>query len=122
VDDPIDPAWVIQGNPRARLRVWATSPDGMTSNWVWDCTAGRFRWYHDVDETIFIVDGSATIGVDGGRPMTLALGDSAYLPAGTWSEWTVADYVRKHAVVRVPVPPSMAYVVKGFGARLHRRR
>jgi uncharacterized cupin superfamily protein len=122
VDQPINPDWVLSGNPRARIRLWATSADKTTSNWVWDCTAGRFRWHHELDETIFIVEGGARISVGVGAPRELGPGDSAYIPAGSWTDWTVAEYVRKYAVVRVPVPPSLRYVVKGFGARLHRRR
>ena len=46
--------------------------------------------------------------------VTLAVGEdtqarwdaerAAYFPAGRWSTWTIDQYVRKQAVLRVPVP------------------
>lgn len=121
-DHPINPAWVISGTPRARISEWAESADGTTSHWTWDCTAGTFHWYYDVDETIVIVSGSVSLQVDDEPPVLLGVGDAAYFPAGHWVTWTVPDYVRKHAVVRVPVPKAMRYAVNGFGRRMHRLR
>jgi uncharacterized cupin superfamily protein len=121
-DHPINPDWVLEGNPRARISQWAESEDGFVSHWTWDCTAGRFRWYYDVDETIVIITGSVSIQVDDEPPVPLQVGDAAYFAAGHWVTWTVPDYVRKQAVVRVPVPRTMRYVAKGFGRRAHRLR
>jgi uncharacterized protein len=122
VDQPINPDWILEGTPHARLTEWGESADGTTSHWTWDCTAGRFRWYYDVDESIVIVSGSVSIQAVGEEPVVLAVGDAAYFPAGQWVTWQVDDYVRKQAVVRVPVPRSMAYAVNGFGRRKHRLR
>ena len=44
------------------------------------------------------------------------------LPHAIESSPQVDDYVRKQAVVRVPVPRSMRYAVNGFGRRTHRLR
>jgi uncharacterized protein len=122
VDHPINPDWVLEGNPVARISEWAESADGSASHWTWDCTAGRFRWYYDVDETIVVIEGGCSIQIDDEPPVLLGVGDAAYFPAGHWVTWTVEHYVRKHAVVRVPVPRSMRYVVNGFGRRTHRLR
>ena len=121
-DHPINPDWVLEGTPHARISFWAESEDGTTSHWTWDCTAGRFRWYYEVDESIVIIQGGASLRVDDEPPMILQAGDAAYFPAGHWVTWTVDSYVRKHAVVRVPVPRSMRYAVNGLGRRIHRRR
>ena len=121
-DHPINPDWVLEGAPWARISEWGESADGTTSHWTWDCTAGRFRWYYEVDETIVITEGSATLQVDGEPPVALGVGDAAYCPAGHWVTWTVESYVRKQAVVRVPVPRTMRYAVNGFGRRMHRLR
>jgi hypothetical protein len=121
-DHPINPDWVLEGEPRARISEWAESADGTTSHWTWDCTAGRFRWYYDVDETIVVIQGSVALRVDDESPVLLGVGDAAYFPAGHWVTWTVDSYVRKHAVVRVPVPRTMRYAVNGFGRRMHRLR
>jgi uncharacterized protein len=122
VDDPINPDWILEGEPRARISSWADSADGSASHWTWDCTAGRFRWYFAVDESITVVEGGVSLQVDEEPPVVLGVGDAAYFPAGHWVTWTVDEYVRKQAVVRVPVPRSMSYVVNGFGRRLHRLR
>jgi uncharacterized cupin superfamily protein len=122
VDHPINPDWILEGAPHARISEWAESLDGTTSHWTWDCTAGRFRWYYAVDETIVIVEGGMTIQAAGDEPLTLSAGDAAYFTAGNWVTWTIPTYVRKHAVVRVPVPRAMRYAVNGFGRRTHRLR
>ena len=120
VDHPINPEWILAGQPHARISEWGESPDRTVSHWTWDCTAGRFRWYYDVDESIVVVAGSMAIQVDAEPPVTLAVGDAAYFPAGHWVTWSVEEYVRKHAVVRVPVPRGMRYAVNGLGRRAHR--
>ncbi len=121
-DQPINPDWILEGTPRARISEWGESPDGTTSHWTWDCTAGRFRWYYDVDETIVVVAGAVTIRVDDEPPVRLEVGDAAYFPAGHWVTWHVEEYVRKQAVVRVPVPRTMRLAVNGIGRRKHRLR
>jgi uncharacterized cupin superfamily protein len=121
-DQPINPDWVLEGTPHARVSEWGESADGTTSHWTWDCTAGRFRWYYDVDESIVVIAGSVSIQLDGEAPVELSVGDAAYFPAGHWTTWQVDDYVRKQAVVRVPVPRLMQYAVNGFGRRKHRLR
>lgn len=120
VDDPINPDWILTGEPHARARTWAESADGAACSWLWDCTAGSFRWWFAMDETVHIIEGSVTVQVDGEEPILLGVGDAAYFPAGRWSTWTIDDYVRKHAVLRVPVPAALAYLVNGFGRRKHR--
>jgi len=120
-DDPIRPEDVLSGDPRARARTWAVSADGTTSHWMWDCSAGSFRWWFGFDETVTIVEGSVRVQVDGEEPVDLAVGDAAYFPAGRWSTWTIDDYVRKQAVLRVPVPRSMSYVARVLGQRKHAR-
>jgi uncharacterized cupin superfamily protein len=120
-DDPIRPDDVVSGEPRARSRTWAVSADGTTSHWMWDCSAGSFRWWFGFDETVCIVEGSVRVEVDGEEPVDLSVGDAAYFPAGRWSTWTVEDYVRKQAVLRVPVPRSMSYVARVLGQRKHAR-
>ena len=120
-DDPIRPEDVVSGDPRARSLTWAVSGDGTTTHWLWDCSAGSFRWWFGVDETVSIVEGSVHVHVDGEEPVTLHTGDAAYFTAGRWSTWTVDEYVRKHAVLRVPVPRSMSFLAKVLGQRKHAR-
>jgi uncharacterized protein len=48
---PIEPSWIIEGNPEARSHVLSTSACGNTRTIIWSCTEGKFNWYYDVDET-----------------------------------------------------------------------
>ena len=105
---------------RARALTWAESADGTACNWLWECTAGSFRWWFAMDETVHIVEGSVTVaGRRRGADRRSASATRRTSRPGRWSTWTVDEYVRKHAVLRVPVPGSMAYLVNGFGRRRH---
>jgi uncharacterized cupin superfamily protein len=41
--NPINPAWIIEGNPQARAKRLAESADGASSVMAWSCTPGRER-------------------------------------------------------------------------------
>ncbi|OZD04681.1 hypothetical protein CH275_13860 [Rhodococcus sp. 06-235-1A] len=115
-DSPIEPAWILEGNPRARVAEWSKSIDGTTTTNVWDCSAGRFRWYFSVDEIVHIMDGSVTVSSDDHAPRTLVAGDAALFRAGTWTEWHVETYVRKHAILRQHLPWPVSSALKVAGA------
>jgi len=53
--NPINPAWIIEGNPQARAKRLAESADGTSSVMAWSCTPGRFEWHYAVDETVHII-------------------------------------------------------------------
>ncbi|ORI17188.1 cupin domain-containing protein [Rhodococcus sp. 1168] len=109
---PINPDWILDGKPVARTAEWTRTLDGTTTFNVWDCTAGRFNWYFHVDEIVHIMDGSVTVSAEDSPPRTLVAGDAALFHAGTWSEWHVSDYVRKHAILRSGLP---APVLRALG-------
>lgn len=103
VDDfrptPIEPSWILEGNPEARSSPIARSADGLFSCGRWECTAGRFHFFYASDEIIQILEGSVTIEVDG-REQTLEAGDVAILEQGLTTTWTVHGYVKKFAIFR----------------------
>lgn len=103
-DSPINPDWILAGAPLARSGNWATSSDGTVTMAVWSCTAGTFRWQFTCDELIHIIEGSVDVTLSNGDQMTLGPNDSALFPAGEWTTWNVPDFVRKHAILRSPVP------------------
>ncbi|MDI9917610.1 cupin domain-containing protein [Rhodococcus sp. IEGM 1379] len=111
-DDPINKDWIISGTPTARAAQWSASKDGTTTTHVWDCTKGQFRWYFSADEIVHIMEGSVTVESDGSEKRTLRAGDAALFRAGSWSEWNVDEYVRKHAILSVPLHPSVSFVVR----------
>ncbi len=123
-DSPIEPTWILEGDPHARVAEWSKSTDGTTTTNVWDCTAGRFRWFFAVDEIVHIMDGSVTVSSDDHPPRTLVAGDAALFRAGSWTEWHVENYVRKHAILRQHLPRPVSFALKvagGLRARLSNR-
>lgn len=112
---PINPDWILEGAPQARVAEWSRSVDGTTTTNVWDCTAGRFRWYFSVDEIVHIMDGSVTVSSEDHPSRTLLAGDAALFRAGTWSEWHVEEYVRKHAIIRQNLPAALLLALKFAG-------
>src|SRR5882724_1408728 len=102
---PIRPDWVLEGNPVTRNQVLSSSADGTASTLIWDCTAGRFNWFYDVDETIYVIQGGVVVKDYGGSPRRLQAGDAIFFPAGARAEWHVEHYIRKIAFCRAPPLP-----------------
>ena len=104
VANPIQPSWIIAGQPVARLALLSSSADGTASTYYWDCTAGRFNWYYSFDETLHILEGSVTLKAPSGTSRLVVAGDTIFFPAGAQAEWTVDKYIRKLAFCRTPLP------------------
>ena len=111
---PIYPSWVLEGNPIARNKVLSSSADGTASTLIWDCTAGRFNWFYDVDETIYVIEGGVVVRDHGGSPRRLSAGDTIFFPAGARAEWHVESYIRKIAFCRVPLSPPVVFAKRGL--------
>ena len=108
---PIRPEWVIEGQPVARNRVISKSDDGTAITLLWDCSAGRFNWIYDTDETLYIIEGEATL-IDASGTRTFRAGDVVFFPAGSSAEWRVDRYIRKVAVFRYALPKPVGLVVR----------
>ena len=109
---PIRPEWIIDGDPQARNKVLSLSEDRMATTLVWDCTAGRFKWIYDVDETIHILEGAVDLTQFDGSVKHLQAGDVVFFPAGSSATWEVHGYVRKLAFFRQPVPRAVSLLLK----------
>jgi uncharacterized cupin superfamily protein len=119
---PIHPAWIIEGNPISRNKLLSYSADGSSSTMMWDCTAGRFNWYYDIDETLCVIEGSVNIKDAAGVAHRLGVGDTVFFPAGSRAEWHVDQYIRKIAFLRKPLPVPLVFMKRGFrflGRLLH---
>jgi uncharacterized cupin superfamily protein len=101
---PINPAWILEGRPVARNALLSTSEDTTACTILWDCTAGKFNWHYDFDETVHIVDGSVIVSSENTPPKRLVAGDVAFFPVGTKAHWHVETYVRKVAFCRRVLP------------------
>ncbi len=101
---PIAARWVIEGNPVARSRRLAASPDTTSSTMVWTCTPGKFHWYYTVDETLYILEGEVFVTNEKDEVRRLGPGDIAFFPAGSHSVWHVTKDLRKIAFCRQSMP------------------
>jgi len=106
---PINPNWIISGEPRARLQRVVKSDDRTVWYVLWDCTSGVFRWHYNEDENFVVTAGEVFITNDGEPERHLRPGDMAYCPPGSSCTWRVPNYVKKIAVLRgsLPVPVSL---------------
>ena len=104
---PIPEGWILEGTPEARGKVLSCGSDEMAFTVMWDCTAGRFNWFYDIDETVCIMEGSVTVRDAAGHSTTLKPGDTFFFPAGTQFHWTVPRSVRKIAFIHIPMSHKM---------------
>jgi uncharacterized cupin superfamily protein len=101
-DAPINPDWIVSGNPLARAGLHSPSVDGKASTNIWECTAGSFWWTFYHEETVVIVEGSVRVTSQTGTVRLLKAGDIAYFARDTKAFWEIDSYVRKIAFVRHP--------------------
>jgi uncharacterized cupin superfamily protein len=101
---PINRDWIERGDPQARIAILAFSDDRAAMTVLWECTAGRFTWRYSGDETIYFLDGEATISVDGKPARRFGVGDSLHLSRGASATWEIDSYVRKVAFCRSVLP------------------
>jgi uncharacterized protein len=109
---PVEPSWVISGNPQARMAEHSQSADDAGLTALWDCTAGAFRWHFRWDETVMIIEGSVVVTDEAGNVRTLKAGDVAYFAGGTWATWEIEHYVRKIAFLRRPLPAGLVFAAR----------
>ena len=103
---PLPAEWVQQGDPQASGAVLSKSSDSRIIRGVWACTPGRFRWMFTYDETVIVVEGTATVVMDNGSQVSLHPGDMAFFERGQGATWTVHENFRKafHADSPDPLP------------------
>ncbi|HUC48890.1 MAG TPA: cupin domain-containing protein [Xanthobacteraceae bacterium] len=111
---PIPPDWVIEGNPQACSKRLATSADGTSTVMAWSCTAGRFKWYYTVDETIHLISGEVFVTDENDNVRRVGPGDMVFFPAGAVSTWHIPDHVRKLAVCRHSMPRLAGFALRAF--------
>ncbi len=93
----------------------AKGTNGAAYTLVWDCTAGTFDWFYDLDETIHVLEGSALIGQDGGPARRVGPGGLVFFPRGSSARWVVDSYVRKLAFFNHPPPRLIGLALRAAG-------
>lgn len=109
---PINPGWILSGNPQARVASHSDAEDGCAATGIWDCTAGEFRWRFSWDETVVILEGEVHVTAQDGTQRVLRAGDVAYFKGGTSAVWRIETYVRKVAFLRRPFPAPVAMLYR----------
>src|ERR1700746_1762009 len=79
---PIEPSWIIEGNPEACSHLLSSSACNTAWTFIWSCTEGKFNWYYDLDETIVILEGSVVLESDGMPPKRYGVGDVIFFRDG----------------------------------------
>jgi uncharacterized cupin superfamily protein len=109
---PIEPSWIIEGNPQASSHALSTSADGTATSLIWHCTEGKFNWYYDFDETIMILEGSIVLESEGMPPKRDGVGDVIFFRDGAHAKWHVEGHVKKIAFCRKTNPVWLGFVIR----------
>ena len=109
---PIEPSWIIEGNPQAQWCVLSQSADGLASTMVWECSEGKFNWYYDFDETVLILEGSIVLESDAMPPTRYGPGDVVFFRDGAHARWHVEGRVRKLAFCRKTQPAWLGFALR----------
>lgn len=117
---PIEPSWIIEGNPQACACPVATSPCRTTKTLIWSCTAGKFNWYYDTDETILILEGSIVLESAGMPPRRYGVGDVIVFRQGAHAKWHVESYVKKIAFLQLTAPLGIGIAIRAIN-KLNRK-
>jgi uncharacterized protein len=112
---PIEPSWIIEGDPRATSCLVSSSSDGLGCTLVWHCTEGKFNWYYDFDETILILEGSIVLESDDMAPKRYGPGDVIFFRDGAHAKWHVEGQVKKLAYCLKTQPYPLGLVVRAIG-------
>ena len=86
----------------------------MASTILWHCTEGRFEWHYDIDETIYILEGSVVIESDAMPPTRFGAGDVIFFKDGASARWQVEGHIRKVAFCRRTQPKLVGLALRAF--------
>jgi uncharacterized cupin superfamily protein len=111
---PIEPSWIIEGNPEAQWCVLSKSADGLASTMVWECSEGKFNWFYDFDETVLILEGSIVVESDTMPPTRYGPGDVIFFRDGAHARWHVEGRVKKLAFCRKTQPVLVGFALRVF--------
>jgi uncharacterized cupin superfamily protein len=111
---PIEPSWIIEGEPDAQWFILSKSADGLASTMIWECSEGKFNWYYDFDETILILEGSIVLESDTMPPTRYGPGDTIFFKDGAHARWHVEGRVRKLAFCRKTQPVWLGFALRAL--------
>ena len=99
----LQPSQVLAGSPEVTEAVLSESADGRVVRGVWRITEGTVTDVEE-DELFVVLEGRATIEIDGGSTIDVGPGDACVLERGARTTWTVHEALRKVFQVTLPDP------------------
>lgn len=92
---------ILEGEPHAGGQFTANTADGIVTAGFWSCDVGRYQFFFDYDEFIYLIRGEVIItDVATGESQTLHAGETAHLPAGVTTIWQITQAMTKYFVAR----------------------
>ena len=92
--EELEPSQIVAGTPATSGTVLWESADGRIVRGVWRCTAGTVTDVES-DELFVVLEGRATIEVEGGPVLEVAPGSVCVLERGARTTWTVHEPLLK---------------------------
>ena len=114
--------WLLSGDPQTRSRLLGKSPDRLGYVMLWECGAVSYKWHYAEDEAYIVLSGEGFMTDRNGVERRFAAGDVAFFPAETDSTWRHPSHFRKIAVLKAPVWPPFALLLKAWNRLLQKFR
>lgn len=111
---PIEPSWILEGDPRATSCLVSRSADGLGCTIIWHCTEGKFNWFYDFDETILILEGAITLESEDMPAKRYGPGDVIFFKTGAHAKWHVEGHVKKLAYCLKTQPYVLGLAVRAI--------
>ncbi|MBA1231207.1 DUF861 domain-containing protein [Pseudomonas viridiflava] len=97
---PPDPAIMISALPQCRSNNIFEDTASTLRIGVWDSTPyERISRPHRIHELMNLIEGSVTLGIEGGEAVVVKTGDTVFVAQGAPCKWTSTGYVRKFYAV-----------------------
>ncbi len=82
------------GEPMQTSGAYLWQQDGQEIG-IWECAAGPSYWKLEQHEFVHILSGSMTVTPDGGEPLDINAGDTAFFANGWAGTWQIHSTIRK---------------------------
>ena len=92
--DALDPSSVLAGSPEVFSVVLSSSYNGNVVRGIWKCTEGTVTDIEE-DEMFTILEGRATVHIEGGPTLELTSGCMGELKKGEKTTWVVHETIVK---------------------------
>lgn len=104
--------WLLSGDPETRSKFLGRTGDRLAYAMLWECGAVSYKWHYTRDEAYIVLSGEGFMTDETGVEHRFGAGDVAFFPAGTNATWRHPDHFRKVAVLKDPIWPPLAVMLK----------